>query len=63
MIISRKITKFVTRAQIAKSEEIDEAARDFVAEVKTEMVNVGARNTYYQSQRYCPTKGASRAAI
>jgi len=50
MIISRKITKFVTRAQIAKSDEIDEAARDFVAEVKTEMVNVGARNTYNSDQ-------------
>jgi len=24
---------------------------------------LGGLNRYYQSQRYCPTKGASRAAI
>jgi len=45
-IRSRKITKFVTRAQIAKADDISQKARDFVKDVREAMLTVGTKHTY-----------------
>jgi len=47
---SRKVTKFVTRAQIENKEGISTSAKSFVEHVRTEIAAVGTTNTYNSDQ-------------
>lgn len=49
-IVSRKITKYVTRKQLSDTESLQKSAAEFIELVKTHMTTVGAENTFNSDQ-------------
>jgi len=49
-IVSRKINKFITQAQISNKEELIQEASAFVDQVKLEIFRVGSGNVYNSDQ-------------
>lgn len=49
-IVSRKITKYVTKQQLLNADTLENKAKEFIETVKINIANVGAENTFNSDQ-------------